>query len=305
MVVNQSYYSLNRYLQTMYQDKIYKISLDGGFTCPNRDGTLGDRGCIFCSEGGSGDFSSPRHLSITEQIEVGKTLLSKKSKGKRFIAYFQAFTNTYGPIDYLEKIFKEAINHPDIIGISIATRPDCLNDAILQLLTELNGIKKVWVELGLQTIHETTAQWMRRGYSLPCFEWALQALNKYHIDVVVHLILGLANETKEDVLETIDYVAHQPISGVKLQLLHILKDTDLATHYLNHDIQVLSMDEYIDLLIDCIERLPSNMVIHRLTGDGPKHLLLAPKWSANKKVVLNSITKRFKERETFQGKYYT
>lgn len=299
---DKPYYSLNYYLKNLYGEKVYKISLDGGFTCPNRDGYIDTRGCIFCSEGGSGDFASSRKLSITEQINYGKQKLSCHKKiGNKFIAYFQAYTNTYAPIKRLRQVFTEAINHPDIVGISIATRPDCLNGEIISLLEELNKIKKVWLELGLQTIHERSAQFIRRGYTLDSFEKAVDSLNSANIDIVVHLILGLPFETEKEILETIDYIATKEIQGVKLQLLHVLKNTDLAIHFLNNQFEVLSQEAYIDIIIKCIERLPKNIVIHRVTGDGPKDILIAPLWSSNKKMVLNHLHKEFKLRNTWQG----
>ncbi|TCK90607.1 hypothetical protein EDC19_2376 [Natranaerovirga hydrolytica] len=299
---DKPYYSLSTYYKELFNEKVYKISLDGSFTCPNRDGTLDNRGCIFCSKGGSGEFTPSTLLSITKQIEEGKALLSKKNTGHKYVAYFQAFTNTYGPLEKLRSIYYEAIMHPDIVGISIATRPDCLNEDILNLLSELNQIKKVWIELGLQTTNEQTAQWIRRGYTLNCFDNAVHQLNTRGIPIVVHLILGLPYEDTNDFFRSIEHISHLPISGVKLQLLHILEHTDLAKLYLDDHIKVLSQEAYIDLVIDCIERLPQNIVIHRITGDGPKDILIAPKWSGYKRNVLNNMMKRFKERNAFQGR---
>lgn len=314
------YYSLDYYFKQTYGRKIYKVSLDGGMTCPNRDGTLGDRGCIFCSKGGSGDFASSSLLSITDQIEAGKHLIlsklptkTKQTDGetlvtesaasiestRQYIAYFQAYTNTYGKIGTLRKIFFEAINHSEVVGLSIATRPDCLGSDILALLAELNTIKPVWIELGLQTCHEETARFIRRGYSLPIFEEAVKNLQALSIQVIVHLILGLPGETKKDILETVTYVSHLKVNGIKLQLLHVLEDTDLA-HY---SFCTLTKEEYIDQVISCLEIIPENIVIHRVTGDGPKNLLIAPKWSQNKKSVLNELHKTLKERNTWQGRY--
>ncbi|PKM50936.1 MAG: TIGR01212 family radical SAM protein [Firmicutes bacterium HGW-Firmicutes-7] len=301
---DKPYYALGYYYKELYGQKVYKIALNANLSCPNRDGKLDTRGCLFCSEGGSGDFASDKNLSITHQIEQGKELIRKKSKGAKFIAYFQAFTNTYGDLDYLREIYEEAILHPDIVGISIATRPDCLDDDILTLLHEVNKKKKVWIELGLQSIHENTAKLIRRGYSLDCFDLAVKNLSQYSIDIVVHLIIGLPGETYEDLLNTIDYVVSKPIHGIKLQLLHILKGTDLANYYHDCSMTPLSLQAYADLIVDCIERIPQNIVIHRITGDGPKDLLLAPLWSANKKLVLNTIMKRFKDRSSYQGKYF-
>ncbi|WP_244971293.1 TIGR01212 family radical SAM protein [Vallitalea guaymasensis] len=299
---DKPYYSLNYYLRELYGEKIYKIAIDGGFTCPNRDGKIGTKGCIFCSEGGSGDFASSASLSIYDQIEQGKKRLSSKKTGNKYIAYFQAYTNTYAPINRLKALFREAISHPDIIGLSVATRPDCLDNEVIKLLATINKTKKVWVELGLQSIHTSSASFIRRGYELDCFDSAVTRLTEAGLDVVVHLILGLPNETKEDVLQSVKYICDKNISGIKLQLLHVLKNTDLADYYYEQGFKILSMDEYIDLLISCIEIIPPEIVIHRITGDGPKNLLIEPLWSGNKKVVLNTILKEFKNRNTWQGK---
>lgn len=298
------YYSVDQYLKEQFGEKVYRISLNGGMTCPNRDGTKGSRGCIFCSRGGSGDFAGNAAASITEQIESGKQALASKTKCRKFIAYFQAYTNTYAPVPYLRSIFMEAVLHPDIVLLSIATRPDCLSEEILGLLSELNRIRPVWIEFGLQTIHEKTADFIRREFSLSCYENSVLQLRKQGIPVISHLILGLPGESREDILQTIDYVAHSPVQGVKLQLLHILKDTDLADFYAASPFPVYDLEEYCDLIVDCLERLPSDMVIHRLTGDGPRKLLITPLWSTDKKRVLNTIQKKLKERDTWQGKLY-
>lgn len=298
---DKRYHALDYELKKRYGMKIYKLSLDGGMTCPNRDGTLGTRGCIFCSSGGSGDFAADRRRSITEQLENAKALVSQKqTKHGKYIAYFQAFTNTYEKASYLRTIFYEAIQHEDIVALSIATRPDCLSDEILALLKELNDIKPVWIELGLQTIHESTAQFIRRGYPLSVFDEAVAKLHSIGIETIVHVIIGLPGETLEDVLKTIRHITNLPIQGIKLQLLHILKGTDLAD--LIDSIHVLSMEEYLDYLVACIEHIPPDIVIHRITGDGPKSLLLAPLWSGSKKFVLNSIQKKLKDCDTWQGK---
>lgn len=289
------YYSLNNYLRNTFGCKVYKLSLDGGFTCPNRDGTIDTRGCIFCSKGGSGDFAESRLLSITEQIEQGKKRVENKIKSGKYIAYFQAFTNTYAPVEALRKKFFEAINHKDIVALSIATRPDCLGDDILALLDELNKIKPVFVELGLQTIHEKSAAYIRRGYPLSVYDDAVKKLNAIGVNIVVHVILGLPNESKADMLETVDYVCKSGINGIKLQLLHILKNTDLADEYYRGNVKVLELDEYIDLVKACVEIIPKDIVIHRLTGDGAKKDLIAPLWSADKKNVLNKINKALQE----------
>ncbi len=285
------YYSLNNYLRNTFGDKVYKLSLDGGFTCPNRDGTIDTRGCIFCSEGGSGDFAESSLLSITEQIEQGKKRVENKIKSDKYIAYFQAFTNTYAPVEILRKKFFEAIRHKDIVALSIATRPDCLDDDILSLLDELNKIKPVFVELGLQTIHEKSAEYIRRGYPLSVYDEAVKKLKSISINIVVHVILGLPNESKTDMLETVSYVCKSGIDGIKLQLLHILKNTDLADEYYRGNVKTLELDEYIDIIKACVEIIPSDIVIHRLTGDGAKKDLIAPLWSADKKNVLNKINK--------------
>jgi len=307
-------------MKARFGHKIYKIALDGGFTCPNRDGLIDTRGCIFCSAGGSGDFAASRQLSITEQIEEGKQLLAGKQLslkssqsgidcGKEapipcYIAYFQAFTGTYDRIERLRALYTEAIRHPEVAILSIATRPDCLQPEILNLLSELNQIKPVWVELGLQTIHPHTADYIRRGYPLSVYDTAVSALRERGIEVITHVILGLPGETPEYMLATADYIAHQPIQGVKFQLLHILKGTDLYSDYLNQPFHVLTLEEYTDILIRCIEHMPPEIVIHRITGDGPKDILAAPDWSRNKKQVLNHIHHCMKLRNAQQGRCY-
>lgn len=290
-----NYYSLNKYLRNTFGDKVYKISLNAGFTCPNRDGTIGTRGCIFCSAGGSGDFAESADLSVTEQIEQGKKRVENKIKSGKYIAYFQAYTNTYAPIEVLREKFYEAINHKDIVAISIATRPDCLGDDVIELLDELNKIKPVFVELGLQTIHKKSARYIRRGYELNIYDEAVEKLKKIKVNIVVHIILGLPGETKEDMLETVKYVCQSGINGIKLQLLHIIKGTDLEKEYLSGKVKPLEFEEYLDIIKSCVEIIPENIVIHRLTGDGAKKDLVAPLWSADKKRVLNSINKILSE----------
>lgn len=285
------YYSLNKYLRERFGCKVYKISLNGGFTCPNRDGTLGTRGCIFCSAGGSGDFAESPELSITQQIEKGKERVKNKIKSGKYIAYFQAFTNTYAPVEMLRKKFSEAIKHPDIVMLSVATRPDCLPEEVIELLKELNEIKPVCVELGLQTIHEKSAEYIRRGYKLECYDDAVKRLKAAGIEVVCHIILGLPGETKSDMLQSVDYACKSGIDGIKLQLLHVLRGTDLAKDYEEGKFNVLTMDEYLDILKSCLEIIPKNIVIHRLTGDGAKKDLIAPMWSADKKRVLNAVSR--------------
>ncbi|MDE5604624.1 MAG: TIGR01212 family radical SAM protein [Eubacterium sp.] len=289
------YYSFNQYLKDTFGCKVYKISINAGFTCPNRDGKIDTRGCIFCSKGGSGDFAEDAKLSITEQIESGKKRVEKKIKSGKYIAYFQAFTNTYAPIETLKAKFYEATRHPDIVALSIATRPDCLPDEVIALLKELNNIKPVFVELGLQTIHEKTAEYIRRGYTLAVYDTALKKLKEAGINVVTHIILGLPNETKEDMLKSVDYVCKAGTDGIKLQLLHILKETDLADAYLSGKVNAFTLEEYVDIIKECVKIIPENIVIHRLTGDGAKKDLIAPLWSADKKNVLNKINKALSE----------
>lgn len=298
------YYSLNEYLKSTFGEKVYKISLNGGMTCPNRDGTIDTRGCIFCSRGGSGEFAASAVLDIKNQIEQAKQRIKAKTDCRKFIAYFQPFTNTYASVEYLEKIFTQAIEGDEIVALSIATRPDCLGDDVLALLDRLNRIKPVWVELGLQTIHKQTSDYIRRGYELEVYDTAVRNLHSIGINVITHIILGLPNESKEMMLETVKYVGERT-DGVKLQLLHILKDTDLLDDYNAGKFKALTIEEYIDILCDCIEILPQNVVIHRITGDGDKKLLVAPLWSADKKNVLNSINKIFSQRNITQGKRAT
>lgn len=285
------YYSFNQYLKEKFGCKVYKICINAGFTCPNRDGTLDTRGCIFCSAGGSGDFAESAALSVTEQIEKGKARVKNKIKSGKYIAYFQAFTNTYAPVETLRKKFTEAINHPDIVMLSVATRPDCLPEEVIELLKELNRIKPVSVELGLQTIHEKTAAYIRRGYPLACYDSAVKRLKAADIDTVCHIILGLPGESEQEMLESVEYVSKSGINGIKLQLLHVLRGTDLAVDYAAGKFEVLTMEEYLKIIKKCLEIIPKNIVIHRLTGDGAKKDLIAPLWSADKKEVLNAISK--------------
>lgn len=296
------YHSLNYHLRKTYGEKLYKISLDGGMTCPNRDGTLGTRGCIFCSKGGSGDFAASKTLSITEQIKTGKQQAARKYTGNSYIAYFQAYTNTYAPAAYLRQIFTEAIQNPNIRILSIATRPDCLGPDVISLLKELAAIKPIWVELGLQTIHEDTARFIRRGYDLPVFERAIHDLRNAGITVIVHTILGLPGENRKQMLQTVNYLNTQDIQGIKFQLLHILKDTDLADYYERHPFPLPDMEAYFSILAEQLTHLRPDIVVHRLTGDGPKQLLIAPLWAGNKRQVLNQMQAYFKRHDIWQGK---
>lgn len=296
------YNTLNNELQNIFGEKVMKLSLDGGFTCPNRDGKVGTRGCIFCGEEGSGEFAGSRDISIRKQMEEQKELLSKKWKAKKYIAYFQNFTNTYAPIDYLRKIYNEALEVDNVVGLAIATRPDCLDEDVLNLLEDLNKKTFLWVELGLQTIHKKTASFIRRGYPLEIYDKAIDGLNKRNIKVVTHLIIGLPYETRDDILQSVRYVAEKDIWGIKLHSLYIQKETDLHCYYINNPFPIMSMDEYVSIIVDALELLPKEMVIHRLTGDGKKEFLVEPEWSKDKSKVLTSIDKELKNRQTIQGK---
>lgn len=299
------YYSLDSYLKNNYGEKVYKIALDAGFTCPNRDGTIGFGGCVFCSAGGSGEHAvSTAGKTIQQQIEEGVRLFHTKKTGNKWIAYFQAYTNTYAPVSVLRPLYEEALRHERIVGISIATRPDCLQQEVLNLLCELKETypdKFIWVELGLQTIHEQTALLIRRGYSLPVFEDAVTRLKGCDIPAIAHVILGLPGETLANILETIHYLNDSGIWGVKLQLLHVLKDTLLAKWYEAGNFEVYTLEEYLHTLCECIAHLDERIVIHRVTGDGPKDLLIAPQFSRNKRLVLNSLHRELKERSITQG----
>lgn len=292
--------TLNAYLKNKFGRKIYKLTLDGGMTCPNRDGKVGYGGCIFCGGNGSGSFCPSADLSITNQIEEGKKLLKNKIKEGGYIAYFQSHTNTYAAVPYLRKLFYEALNHPDIVGLSIGTRPDCLEPDVLGLLEELAAVKPLWVELGLQTIHEDTARLINRCYPLETYDRAAADLKRTGAEIVTHVILGLPGESEEQMLETVRYSAGVS-DGIKLQLLHILRDTKLYDMYREKPFRIFSLEEYADLLCRCIEVIPKEVVIHRMTGDGDKRLLVEPLWSGNKKAVLNYINRLFSERNVFQG----
>lgn len=297
--MNGRYYSLNEYLKNTFGEKVYKLSLDLGLTCPNRDGTLDTRGCIFCHNGSSHFAEQGENIDL--QLENAKKRIKSKTYAQKFIAYFQSYTNTYAPAEYLEKIFTEVINREDIVAISIGTRPDCLPADILDLLERLNKIKPVWVELGLQTANEKSAEYIRRCYSNSVYKNAVKELKKRGISVITHIIIGLPNETKSDVFNTVDFAVSCGTDGVKLQLLHILKDTDLYEEYEKGLFKPLSLDEYMDILFGCLERIPENVVIHRITGDAPKKYLVEPKWSADKKNVLNTINRELENRNIIQG----
>lgn len=316
------YYSLDYYCKETFGEKVYKIALDGGFTCPNRDGTVGYGGCIFCSHGGSGEFATDIHSAssagqmpvshispddINEEIRRGLSLFRGKKVGDKYIAYFQAYTGTYDKPKRLYALYSAALSHEKIIGISIATRPDCLGGDVLAVLKQLQQDfpdKFIWIELGLQTIHEDTAAYIRRGYDLPVFETAMVHLKELNIPVIVHTILGLPGEDKKRILGTIDYVNRIKPFGIKLQLLHILKDTELAKDYAKGLVPVYTKEAYLDILLSCVTHLDPDIVIHRITGDGPKDLLIEPKWSLNKRDVLNSFHRLCRETDAFQGKCF-
>ncbi len=330
------YYSLDCYLKQKFGQKIYKVAIDGGMTCPNRDGTKGTRGCSFCSAGGSGDFAVPRTISkeavipralytgsseeavvcrntpdsehirqgiVTRQLDEGISRLRVGHKycGGRYIAYFQSYSNTYAPVPYLRALYTEAIAHPETAALSIATRPDCFSPEIYDLLSECHSQKPVWIELGLQTMHDTTAHAIGRGYPLSCFEAAVKELQDRSIPVIVHVILGLPGEDHDRILETIRYLNRLKINGIKLQLLHILKGTSMAEDFQKGCLKPLTKEEYIAILLDCIAHLSPDIVIHRITGDGPADLLLAPAWSLNKRETLNTIAHQMKIQHLYQG----
>jgi len=290
------YNSFHEAMMRRFGCKVYKLALDGGFTCPTRDGTLGTRGCIFCSARGSGDFSEP-----AAQIELAKSRVADKVKTGKYIAYFQNFTNTYAPVSRLREVFSPVMALPEIVALDIATRPDCLEPEKVAFLQELNQKKPVWVELGLQTVNEKTADYIRRGFHLAVFDDAVKRLKAAGLEVIVHMIIGLPGDTEEDIYKTASYISDSGADGIKLQLLHVLKDTDLYQEYIAGKFQTLSLPEYIHLLEGCIQRLRPEIVIHRMTGDGPKKDLAAPLWSGDKKRVLNAIRAAFQQDQIVQG----
>lgn len=297
-----NYISLSDYLKEKYNTKVYKLSLTSGCTCPNRDGSISYGGCIFCSEGGSGDFAAKNADLVTQIAEAKKRVDGKISSKippseRKYIAYFQSFTNTYGDYNYLTKLFSQVLDYPEIVGLSIGTRPDCLSDKMIDFLADLNKEKEIWVELGLQTIHEDTATLINRGYILDVFEDTYRRLTNAGLKVVVHIIIGLPDETDEDILETVKYLSAltPTLFGIKLQLLHVLKGTKLADMYAANPFRIYELDEYCEIVGKCLKLLPKDTVIHRLTGDGPKKLLIAPLWSGNKKLVMNTMRKYLQE----------
>ena len=295
----EHYRSLNTALRERFGQKLYKLALDGGFTCPTRDGSLDSRGCIFCA-GGSGDFAIPVGEDPEAAIETAKSVVAGKGAAK-YIAYYQSYTGTYAPLERLERLYRRTIRHPDIAVLSVATRPDCLGEGVLDLLESLNREKPVWVELGLQTIHPESAAYIRRGYPLAVFDEAVRRLRERGIETIVHMILGLPGETPERMAETARYIGESGAQGIKLQLLHVLEGTDLAADYRAGKFRVMTLEEYIAALEMCIESIPPEMTVHRLTGDGAKRSLIAPAWSAGKKTVLNAINRAFERDGIVQG----
>lgn len=306
------FYSLNDYLKEKFNEKIYKVSLDGGFTCPNRDGKLSTGGCIFCSENGSGEFTGNKiksvYSQIDEQIYFLRSKFSEKDKTsvkeKKYIAYFQNFTNTYANVVYLKKIYEEALSHSNIIGLAIATRPDCLEDDILELLTEINKKTFLWIELGLQTLNDDVAKNFNRAYKTKIYEDVTEKLNERNIKFVTHLIIGLPKENEKDYLETALLAVKCKTWGIKIHLMYVIKNTKLEKLYLDGSLRVQEKEEYVNKVIDILENIPSDIVVHRLTGDGDRKTLIAPLWSLKKIDVLNSIQKELKKRSSFQGKNY-
>jgi len=296
------YHSLNYYLRNKFNEKVYKISLDGGFTCPNRDGKVAKGGCTFCSARGSGDFAGSRILSITKQFEDRKDMMEKKWKNGKLIAYFQAYTNTYAPVEELRSKYEEALKQENVVAISIATRPDCIDDDVLDFLTELNEKTYLIVELGLQTINDETARNFNRGYDFEVFDNTLKRLLERNIEVVAHTIFGLPGETEEDMLKTVDYIAHSGAKGIKFHLLHLMKGTKMVEQYESGELKLLTQEQYIDLVCRGVARIPEDMVVHRLTGDAPRDLLIGPMWSLKKWEVLNAIDKALEDNDIWQGK---
>jgi uncharacterized protein len=298
---NKRYNSLNYFLRERFGEKVFKISLDAGFSCPNRDGTISKGGCVFCSERGSGDFAGNRDFSITRQFDDIKFMMSKKWKDGKYIAYFQAYTNTYGRVEVLRAKYEEALKQEGVVALAIATRPDCLGEDVIKLLEEMNSKVYTWIELGLQTVNDTTARLINRGYTLEVFEKALRSLRAANIDVVVHSIFGLPEENHEDMLNTIKYIAQNNIQGVKFHLLHLMKGTPLVKLYEMGCLRLLQEEEYVELICKAITMLPETVVIHRLTGDAPRELLIGPMWSLKKWEVLNAIDRKMIENDLYQG----
>lgn len=301
---DKRYNTFNEHLRRIFGEKVIKVSLDAGLTCPNRDGSISRGGCVFCSVRGSGDFAGDRRLSINEQfVQVRQRTLKKWPRAK-YLAYFQSFTGTYGPVAYLKKVYKEALAQEGVVGLAISTRPDCLTDEILAVLDELNRKTYLWLELGLQSVHDRTLEWINRGHDYACFLQALEKLRERNIRVCVHVILGLPCETSEDMLVTARTVGNLPVQGIKLHSLHILRGTPLAELYERERFSLMTAEQYISLVADILEILPENIIIHRLMGDGPARDVIAPDWTRKKWEVLNGIDKEMERRNSWQGKYH-
>jgi len=298
------YFSLNSYLKQTYGTRVYKAALDGGFTCPNRDGTKGTGGCLFCGGQGAGECAGSRLNSIAVQMQLEIQRLILRSQAEKFIAYFQAFTNTYAPVDVLRLRYTEALKDPRVVILAVGTRPDCLEDSTISLLQEINADKEVWVELGLQTIHESTARQINRCYDLACFEDAMNRLRKAGIKVVVHLIFGLPGETPEMMLDSVRFVAASGAWGIKFHLLHVLRDTELAIRLAQNQFSLLTEAAYLDLVISALQLLPPSMVIHRLTAEAPQAILVAPRWCLLKRQVLNHLHQKLRSSQAYQGEFY-
>ncbi len=302
--MEKRYTTLNQHLREVFGEKVIKVSLDAGLSCPNRDGTLSRGGCIFCSEKGSGDFAGQRGLSIKEQFDQVRARTLNKWPNAKYIAYFQSFSGTYGPPDYLNNLYEEALRQEGVVGLSISTRPDCLPDEILNILEELNNKTYLWIELGVQSVHTKTLQWMNRGHDFDCFKEGLSKLRQRNIQVCAHVILGLPYEEREEMLYTAKSLAELPLQGIKIHSLHVLRGTRLADLYLAEKFPLLTMQEYIEIVADALEILPPNIIVHRLMGDGPAADVIAPEWTRKKWEVLNGIDREMMERDSFQGSKY-
>ena len=301
---NDKFYKLNSFLKKNFKEKIYKVSLDGGFTCPNRDGKISNKGCLFCSDKGSGEFAGDRCKTITAQIDEQIDFMKDKIGSSKVIAYFQNFTNTYGDIEYLRKIYYEALNHEKVIGIAIATRPDCLSDDVINLLDEINKKYFLWVELGLQTANDNIGKIINRGYDTKVYIDSCKILSEKNIKFVTHMIVGLPNEEKKDLYDTIDLINSVKSWGIKIHLLYILKNSKLLNYYQQNPFKIYEKDEYENIVIELLERLSPLIVVHRLTGDAKKDELFEPLWSLNKRGILNSIEKKLKSSKSYQGKFF-
>lgn len=301
---NDKFYKLNSFLKENFKEKIFKVSLDGGFTCPNRDGKISNKGCLFCSDKGSGEFAGDRCKTITAQIDEQIDFMKDKIGSSKVIAYFQNFTNTYGDIEYLRKIYYEALNHEKVIGIAIATRPDCLSDDVINLLDEINKKYFLWVELGLQTANDSIGKIINRGYDTKVYIDSCRILNEKNIKFVTHMIVGLPKEEKKDLYDTIDLINSVKSWGIKIHLLYILKNSKLLNYYQQNPFKIYEKDEYENTVIELLERLSPSIVVHRLTGDAKKDELFEPLWSLNKRGILNSIEKKLKSSKSYQGKFF-